>query len=416
MVAQKPPASKRRPAGAFSKRGRSATIPNMGDATGNEEKIGRLLTRGVKKIITRDSLEKKLKSGGVLRVKHGVDPTTADLHLGYAVIYRKLRQFQDLGHKVVFLIGDFTGRFGDPTEKTEGARAMRNKEDVDKLAKNYIEQAGKILDIGKLEIRRNSEWYDKMGAEGLLRLMSKFTVAQMMQRDMFQERIKKGLDIGLHEPVYPVLQGYDSVMLEADATVIGSDQEFNELQGRRAQEIYGKKPQDLMIMPLLTGTDGKMKMSQSLGNYIGIAEPADSQYGKIMSIPDALLEEYFTLLTDLVFDKKENPRDAKMRLAYEIVKTYHGGGEAERAKENFIKLFQKKEIPDDIPEISAEKGAALGDVLVENKIVASKSDFRRLVKAGAVDADGEPIVDIRFAVGRPTVIKVGKRRFVKIKI
>lgn len=382
----------------------------------NEEKISRLLERGVKKIITKESLEKKLRSGRVLRVKHGVDPTTADLHLGYAVIYRKLRQFQDLGHKVVFLIGDFTGRFGDPTEKTEGARAMRNKEEVDKLAKNYIEQAGKILDTGKLEIRKNGEWYDKMSAEELLRLMSKFTVSQMMQRDMFRERTRKGLDVGLHEPVYPVLQGYDSVVLEADATVIGSDQEFNELQGRRAQEIYGKRPQDLMIVPLLTGTDGKMKMSQSLGNYIGITEPADSQYGKIMSIPDTLLEEYYTLLTDLTFDKKENPRDAKARLAYEIAKMYHGESEAEKAREKFTKLFQRKEIPDDIPEIAAEKDASLGDILVKNKIVASKSDFRRLVKSGAVDVDGTAIGDTCFTVGRTAVVKVGKKRFARIKV
>ncbi len=373
------------------------------------------MSRGVKKIIVKESLEKKLKSGGVLRVKHGVDPTTADLHLGYAVIYRKLRRFQDLGHKVVFLIGSFTGRFGDPTEKAEGARAMRTKEEVDKLAENYIKQAGKILDLGKLEIRDNAEWYDEMSAEDLLRLMSKFTVARMMQRDMFQERMKKGLDIGLHEPVYPLLQGYDSVMLKSDATVIGSDQEFNELQGRRLQEIHGEEPQDLMIMPLLTGTDGKMKMSQSLGNYIGITEPADSQFGKIMSIPDTLLEEYYTLLTDLPFNKEENPRDAKTRLAYEIVKTYHNEEEAEKARENFIKLFQKKEIPEDIPEITAEEGEELRDVLIRNKIVSSKGEFRRLVNAGAVDVDGKAISDARFPAPAG-VVKVGKRRFVKIKL
>ncbi|MBU3925570.1 tyrosine--tRNA ligase, partial [Patescibacteria group bacterium] len=233
--------------------------------------IEQVLTRGVKKIIERESLEKKLKSGKTLRIKHGVDPTTPDLHLGYAVIYRKLRQFQDLGHTVVFLIGDFTGRFGDPTDKGE-VRSMRDKKEVQKLAQNYIDQVSKILDKKKLEIRYNGEWYDKMSAEDLLRLMSKFTNAQMLQRDMFQERIKKGQDIGLHEPVYPVLQGYDSVMLESDLTIIGNDQEFNELQGRRAQEMFGQKPQDLVIMPILTGTDGKNKMSQSLGNYIGITE------------------------------------------------------------------------------------------------------------------------------------------------
>ncbi len=378
--------------------------------------IEQLLTRGVKKIIERESLEKKLKSGKSLRIKHGIDPTTADLHLGYAVVYRKLKEFQNLGHKVIFLIGDFTGRFGDPTEKKEGPRLMRAKKEVEKLAKNYIEQAGKILDIEKTEIRYNSEWYDKMSAEDLLRLMSKFTTARMMQRDMFQERIKRGLEIGMHEPVYPVLQGYDSVMIESDVTVIGSDQEFNELQGRRAQEMFGQKPQDIMITPLLVGTDGENKMSQSLGNYIGITESADSQYGKIMSIPDKLLPEYFELLTELVFDEKENPRDVKMKLAYEIVKTYHGEKEAEGARENFIKLFQKKEFPDNIQEIKAGAKTELADILTENKIVSSKSEFRRLIKERAIDLDGKIIEGAHCAINKISVVKVGKKKFVKIVI
>lgn len=382
----------------------------------NEDKIEQLLTKGVKKIIERESLEKKLKSDKILRIKHGIDPTTPDLHLGYAVIYRKLKQFQDLGHKIVFLIGDFTGRFGDPTDKVGGARSMRSKEEVVKLAKNYIDQAGKILNIKKLEIRYNSEWYDKMSADDLLRLMSKFTTAQMMQRDMFQERIKKGLDIGLHEPVYPILQGYDSVILESDITIIGNDQEFNELQGRRAQEMFNQKPQDLMIMPILTGMDGKMKMSQSLGNYIGITENPDSQYGKIMSIPDKLLPEYFELLTDLYFEEKNNPRDEKMRLAREIVKTYYNEKEADRTQNNFVKLFQKKEIPNNILKIKSKKGKELVDVLIENKIIDSKSEFRRLVKEGAVDIDGKNIKDVHCVVEKEVVVKIGKKKFIKIII
>ncbi|MFH1956050.1 MAG: tyrosine--tRNA ligase [Patescibacteria group bacterium] len=376
--------------------------------------IEQVLTRGVKKIIERESLEKKLKSGKILTIKHGVDPTTPDLHLGYAVVYRKLRQFQDLGHKVIFLIGDFTGRFGDPTGKSEEIRFMREKKEVHKLAKNYIDQAVKILDKKKMEVRYNGEWYDKMNAEDLLRLMSKFTNAQMTQRDMFQERIKKGLDIGLHEPVYPVLQGYDSVMLKSDLTVIGSDQEFNELQGRRAQEMFGQEPQDLLIMPILTGTDGKNKMSQSLGNYIGITEEPDSQYGKIMSIPDKLLPAYFTLLTDLNFNEKENPRDAKMKLAYEIVKNYHSEKEAEKAQENFIKLFQKKEIPDDIQEIKVGTERDLGDILLENKIIESKSEFRRLVDQGAIDVNNETIKDVYYKIEKSLVVKIGKKKFLKI--
>ncbi|MFA4890207.1 MAG: tyrosine--tRNA ligase [Candidatus Paceibacterota bacterium] len=379
----------------------------------DEQKIKELLDRGVKKIISRESLEKKLKSGKILRIKHGVDPTTPDLHLGYAVIYRKLKQFQDLGHKVVFLIGDFTGRFGDPTEKTE-TRKMREKKEVKALAKNYISQVGKILDAKKLEIRYNGDWYDKMSAEELLHLMSKFTTAQMMQREMFQERAGKGLETGLHEPVYPVLQGYDSVMLKSDATAIGSDQEFNELQGRRLQEIYNQAPQDLVIMPILTGLDGEKKMSQSLGNYIGITEAPEAQYGKIMSIPDKLLSEYFGLLTDLSFNEKENPRDAKMRLAFEIVKTYHSEKEAKKAQENFVNLFQKKEIPTDIPEIKIKKEEALGDILVENKIISSKGEFRRLLTENAIDVDGKTITDVHYKIEKTAIIKIGKRKFVKI--
>lgn len=382
--------------------------------------IEQILTRGVKKIIERGSLEKKLRSGKILRVKHGVDPTTPDLHLGYAVVYRKLRQLQDLGHTVIFLIGDFTGRFGDPTDKKEEARSLRGKKEVQGLAKNYIEQAVKILSKKNLEIRYNSEWYDKMKAEELLRLMSKFTSAQMMQRDMFQERAKKGLEVGFHEPVYPVLQAYDSVMLESDMTVVGSDQEFNELAARDLQKDFKQEPQDLLIMPILTGTDGKNKMSQSLGNYIGIAEAPDSQYGKIMSIPDKLLPEYYELLTDFDFNEirqlAKNPRDAKMKLAYEIAKTYHGEKRAESAQENFVKVFQKKEIPDGIMEIKIKKPKELGDILIENKIISSKSEFRRLVKNKAIDVNSRTIDDINYIVEQVSAVKVGKKKFVKIFI
>lgn len=370
--------------------------------------------RGVEEVIEREHLEKRLRAGEKLRIKHGVDPTTADLHLGYAVVYRKLRQFQDLGHRIIFLIGDFTGRFGDPTDEVMGSRPMRTKKEVEKLAKNYIEQISKILNVKKMETRYNSEWYDKMSAEELLRLMSKFTTTQMMERNMFQERIKRELGVGLHEPVYPVLQGYDSVILKADLTIIGSDQKFNELQGRRMQELFGQKPQDLIIMPLLVGTDGQKKMSQSLGNYIGITEAPDSQYGKIMSIPDKLLPEYFELLTDLSFDKNENPRDAKMKLAYEIVKTYHGKRETKKAEDNFIALFQKKEIPKDIPEIKTKRKKELSDLLIENKIISSKSEFRRLVKERAIDIEGEILKAPHYLIDTIIVVKVGKKKFLRI--
>jgi len=397
-----------------------------------ENKIEKVLTRGVAKIIKKDNLKKKLESGKILRIKHGVDPTTPDLHLGYAVVYRKLKQLQDLGHKIVFLIGDFTGRFGDPTDKEE-SREMRSKDEVKKLAKNYIGQLGKILDIDKVEIRYNGEWYDKMSAEKLLRLMSKFTVRRMLERDMFQERDKKGLEIGLHETVYPILQGYDSVVLESDITVIGSDQEFNELQGRKIQKIEKQKPQDLIIMPLITGTDGKEKMSQSLGNYIGITEEPNSMFGKIMSIPDNLIINYFELCTDIPMDEiketkegmdneKINPRDAKIKLAEEIVKIYHGEEKARKAKEYFISTFSEKKIPDDVPKQVVEWTDALDSYqnivgfIVSAGLAKSKSDARRKVEQGGVSIDGEKTVWSRILTKEDDgkVKKIGKKDFVRI--
>lgn len=394
-----------------------------------ERKIEEILTRGVKKVIEKKSLEKKLNSGKVLRVKHGVDPTTPDLHLGYSVVYRKLKQLQDLGHKIVFLIGDFTGRFGDPTDK-EKSREMRKKEDVTKLAKNYIDQLGKILDIENVEVRYNGEWYDKMSAEDLLKLMSKFTMRRMMERDMFQERDKKGLEIGLHEPVYPVLQGYDSVELQSDLTVIGSDQEFNELQGRRIQEIYGQHPQDLIIMPVLTGTDGKQKMSQSLDNYIGITEEPNSMLGKVMSIPDTSIVNYFELCTDVSIEEikqmekemqaeKVNPRDLKLRLAEEIVKIYHGESEAEKAKEYFVNTFSKKETPENIPEIKVDSDSInLLDFIVLSGNAKSKGEARRKVEQGGVEIDGQKVADWKMVLNKKDsgrTLKIGKFGFVKIK-
>ena len=251
------------------------------------QKIEEVLTRGVEKVIKKEDLLKRLKSGKKLRVKHGIDPTTKDLHLGHSVVYLKLKELQDLGHKIVFLIGDFTGRFGDPSEKLK-TRTLRSKKEVRDLAKNYLRQVGKILDFKKIEIRYNGEWYDKMKADELLILMSNFTHARMIERDMFQKRIEKGLDIGFHEPVYPLLQAYDSVMLKSDLTVCGIDQLFNELKARELQEKFGQKGQDIIATKILIGLDGKKKMSQSLGNYVGVEEKPTEQFGKIMSIPDFL--------------------------------------------------------------------------------------------------------------------------------
>lgn len=386
-----------------------------------------ILTRGVEEIIQKHSLEKKLLSGKPLRIKHGVDPTTKDLHLGYAVIYQKLRAFQELGHTIIFLVGDFTARFGDPTDQVK-SRSLRDKKDIEAKAQSYIKQIGLILDLKKTEIRRNSEWYDKMSAEDLLRLQSKFTVSRLLERDMFQERIKSQKEIGYHEPVYPILQAYDSVMLESDLTVIGTDQKFNELQARPLQKEQGQEPQDVMTMKLLVGTDGKRKMSQSLGNYIGLTDAPADMYGKAMSIPDDVIIHYFELATlvpntEIIKIKKEldsgaNPRDVKAKLAFEITSLYHGPTKAKKAEAEFERVFRDKKTPGKMPEVPAPKqNTTLVEFIVLTKMASSKSEARRLIEQGAVKVDNKTIVDWQSSLDLKSggVIQVGKRKFVKIK-
>ncbi|MFC1632764.1 tyrosine--tRNA ligase [Patescibacteria group bacterium] len=389
--------------------------------------IEKLIDRGTGQVTVEKDLRKKLASGKVLRIKHGIDPTTPDLHLGYAVVYEKLRQFQEAGHKIVFLIGDYTGRFGDPTDKDE-AREMRSAAEVKKLAKKYIDQVGIILDLKKTEIRYNSEWYDKMSAEELLHIMSEFTAARVLERDMFQERMKEKQDIRLHELVYPVLQGYDSVMLKSDATVIGSDQIFNELQARGLQEVRKQVPQDLVAVPLLIGTDGKMKMSQSLGNYIGLADKPKDMYGKIMSIPDNLIADYFEYLARIsdaelleikkqLKDSKTNPRDLKARLAHQIVSQYHSEAKADKAAKEFTNVFQKHEVPTDVKEYKIAAGTVnIFDLLTETGLTQSKSEARRLIQQNAVSFEGKKIIEEQIEMTESGVLQVGKRRFLKIVI
>jgi tyrosyl-tRNA synthetase len=386
-----------------------------------------LLTRGVDDVIIRPSLEKKLRSGRPLRVKHGVDPTTKDLHLGYAVIYEKLRQFQAAGHTIVFLIGGFTARFGDPTDRLE-ERHMRDRQEVEALARGYVEQLGRILDVSKVEIRSNAEWYDGMSAEELLRLLSGTSVQRMLERDMFDRRRKAGLEIGLHEITYPVLQGFDSVMLKSDLTVIGRDQTFNELQARPLQEAAGQAPQDLVVMPLLVGTDGKRKMSQSFGNSINFNDAPSDMFGKIMSLPDSQIVNYFTLVTRLPLDeiseiarelkKGANPRDAKAKLAHEIVTTYHSKAKAAEAAQEFDRVFKEKGAPSDIPTVRVKtKELLLVDLLVQAKLAPSKSEARRLVEQGAVELGGKRLTDPAASVQPKdnAVLKVGKRRFARVR-
>ncbi len=398
----------------------------------NKKRIRELLTLGVDEVLVKSDLEKKLISGKVLRVKHGVDPTSKDLHLGYGVVYHKLREFQELGHKIIFLIGGFTGRFGDPTDKDK-SREMKNKKEVKDKSKNYLKQLARVLDVDKIEIRDNSEWYDKWSFEDGLKLISRFTVARMLERDMFQTRIKNEKEIYFHEPIYPMLQGWDSVELESDLTVIGTDQKFNELQARGLQESAGRLPQDIVTVPLLVGTDGKMKMSQSLGNYIGLDESPSEQFGKIMSIPDKLLLSYFELAAryktedlDRVkqeLDQGKNPRDLKVELGKAIVAMYHSQNEADKAMQEFNKVFKDKALPDNIKEVALPKKAAewfLYDLLVEFNLVESKNKAKEHIKSGAVKINNKKFKqwDMKLtevSIKSGDIIQVGKRKFVKIK-
>lgn len=392
----------------------------------DQNQIDEVLDRAVEDIIVRQDLEKKLQSGKILRVKHGVDPTTKDLHLGHAVAYWKMKQLQDMGHQIVFLIGDFTGRFGDPTEKLSD-RKLRPKQEVKELAEKYLKQVGKILDLDKTEVRYNSDWYDKMSAEELLKLMSSFTVMRMLERDMFQQRIKRGLDIRLHDPVYPVLQGYDSVILKSDMTVCGSDQIFNELRGRDLQTEFKQKPQDILAVQLLPGTDGHQKMSQSLGNEIGLDDEPNEKYGKIMSIPDNLITVYFKLTTLVPLKEIDsiakdlqsqsvNPRDIKARLAKEVVTLYHGQDEAKKAAKEFDQIFKDKGRPSKIEEKKVSSSNVL-DVLVETKLASSKSEAKRLIEQGGIKIDNQIVKDWRktITIKDNMIIQAGKRKFIKLK-
>ncbi len=365
--------------------------------------IKKLLTEGgIAEIIGRTELEKKLKSGKKLTVKFGADPTRPDLHLGHAVPLHKMREFQDLGHKVVFLIGDATTKIGDPTGKDKTRPVMTDAE-IKKNAATYIKQASKILKTGKnlLEIRYNSEWYSKMKFYEFLKLMTMTTTARVLERDMFQQRMKAGKDIGLHELIYPVMQGYDSVELKNDVVLLGNDQKFNELFGRHYQQKYSQEPQAMIITKLLVGTDGKEKMSKSMDNYIGLTESADQMYGKIMSIPDKAIEEYFELATDLDYkkEKKSNPRDTKMLLAFEVAKIYHGEKAAAKAQEKFVKVFQKREIPDEVtPSPAPPMGRLLIEQMIKDGLAVSKGDARRKMEQGGVSVEGKKIYDTKFMI------------------
>jgi len=389
-----------------------------------------LLLRGVEEIVPKKEFHKKLEEKRSLRVKLGFDPTAPDLHLGHTVILNKLKLFQDLGHQVIFLIGDFTGLVGDPSGVNE-TRPVLTEQEIKENAKTYERQVFKILDKKKTEIRFNSEWMNKFSPEDFIRLSSVQTVARMLERDDFSKRYSAQKPISIHEFLYPLLQGYDSVALDADIELGGTDQKFNLLLGREVQKFYGKEPQVAFTLPLLEGLDGVKKMSKSLDNYIAIEDDPDEMFGKIMSISDDLMWRYFELLsfrdeeeiTELKKSQKEgsNPRDIKFLLAEEIVNRFHGEGSGNSAKEEFQSRFQKGNNPSDIKEITIkleEKSITLAKVLKEAEMVPSTSEALRLIKQGAVRIEGKKILDSKHEINLNSSLlyQVGKRKFSKIKI
>lgn len=391
------------------------------------KKIKELLSHNVEEIIDSKSLEKKLKEGKQLIIKFGVDVTRPDIHLGHAVGLRKLKEFQDMGHKVVFLIGDATTRIGDPSGRDK-TRPLLSEKEIRSNAKTYIKQVEKILDIKQIKIKRNSEWFDKMSMSDFQQLMTMVTHSQLISREAFQKRIKAGEEILAHELSYPIMQGYDSVVLRADLAV-HADQLFNEHFGRMLQEKSGQDPQAIMTIPMLVGLDGKKKMSKSLDNYIGISESPEDMYGKTMSIPDKVIMNYFNLCTDLSeaqlkriekdLEAGKNPRDIKMKLARKIVEIYHSKADAEKVEKAFVSQFSKKEQPKDIEIFKFSGGSwKLYDLVCDMGFADSKSEARRLIVQDAIKVDGTVIDDREALVGLRTnmVVQVGKRKFGKIKV
>jgi tyrosyl-tRNA synthetase len=389
-----------------------------------------LIKRGIVDLIDEEELIKKLersyKENKPLKIKAGFDPTAPDLHLGHTVLLRKLKQFQDLGHEVYFLIGDFTAMIGDPTGRSETRPAL-TREQVLENAKTYKEQVFKILDPNKTKIVFNSTWFSKMGAEDIIRLCAKYTVARILERDDFKKRFESGLPIAIHELIYPLFQAYDSVALEADVELGGTDQLFNLLIGRDIQREYGQEPQVIITLPILEGLDGVQKMSKSLGNYVGIMEKPFEMYGKLMSIPDELMWKYYILLTDFpeeeVNEMKEkvekgeyHPKEAKKRLARYIVAQFHSEEEALKAEEEFERVFSKREVPKEIPTINVQAGKLwLPGFLRDHGFVKSSSEARRLIAQKAIDLNQKPLKqeEIELSPGE-YVIKIGKKRFVKL--
>lgn len=388
------------------------------------------LLRGVDEVLVEQELIKKLAEGRPLRIKAGFDPTAPDLHLGHTVLINKLKQFQDLGHEVLFLIGDFTGMIGDPTGKNVTRKPL-TREAVLANAQTYQEQIFKILDSDKTQVMFNSTWMNALSPADLIQLAAKHTVARMLERDDFSKRFKNGQPIAIHEFLYPLIQGYDSVVMKSDVELGGTDQKFNLLVGRQLQEVYGQKPQVVITMPILEGLDGVQKMSKSLNNYIGIADAADDMFGKIMSISDELMWRYFELLsfrpmTEIKQWAKncgngENPRNYKVKLAQEIIERFHDAASAARALENFEARFQRGAMPDEMDELElkiAGDAYGLANILKDAGLTASTSEAIRMINQGAVKIDGEKVVEakLEISVEAEHVYQVGKRKFARIRL
>lgn len=390
----------------------------------------RIITKGVDTLVGEEDLRRKLEKSEAenkpLIIKLGLDPSAPDIHLGHAVVLRKIKQMQDLGHRAVIIIGDFTGKIGDPTGKSKGRKAL-TEEQVRQNAKTYEEQIFKVLDKEKTEVRFNSEWLSKLNFEEVLKLAATTTVARMLERDDFQNRYKNNMPIGVHEFFYPLMQAFDSVTLKADIELGGTDQTFNILMGRTLQKTMEQDPQVALFMPILEGLDGVEKMSKSLGNYIGVNEPAEVMFKKIMEIPDSLIIKYFELATDehpdrideikSALENGKNPRDVKYELAEVITALYHSPQEVEAAKKFYEVAFSKKAIPENIPELVIGDKKELietGALLVEEKYVASVSEFRRLVAQGGVKLNQETVKDINIELTNGDVLRIGKKKFIKL--
>ncbi len=393
----------------------------------NLKKIYDVLNRGTVEVIVKSDLEKKLLSGKKLNIKFGIDPSGKDLHLGHMVPLKKLREFQELGHNILLLFGNFTGTIGDPTGKAE-ARKIKTQQMLEENAKHYLDQAKNILDISKIKVVWNADWLSRLNFSDIIGLASQFTVSQMMERDMFQERVKKSLPISVHEFMYPLMQGYDSVALKADVEIGGTDQTFNLLAGRTLQKAHSQDPQNIVTVQILEGTDGVVKMGKSENNYIGVNENPRDMFGKVMSIPDSLILRYFELTTDTPFEKiqeykqalaeGENPRNLKMMLARQIVSIYHDSTAAVEAEQEFVRVFSKKELPTDIEQkVLAMERLNVVELLAQIKAVPSKSEARRLIAQGGVKIDNNKIEsqDLEIDLSEEKLVQVGKRKFYKVK-